>query len=516
MLRTKGLRAFVFVPLCKKSHKFCTVGPGMSRFIAIGTTKIQEYRTAPFQDPVWHILARFPADRKCKADNIPTVKAVKNDVRSSTLGWCIVQYPNLRYQDKLFLRHFKISKNEVLWILLGRTRVSKMHQIHTLRPSMKTTQWWKSRIVDQQCEELFFFNKRHRISWRGKFESKNSRFRRSFGSMLQQLAVRFPPLSSEVFVKTWNEYERRACHLSISRHVQGSGPFSTIGWIARTLGTEDMSNETSYETFPCVWNDSDITDTYWYDITWFTAIWWTEALTKPLQFSCHTSSAYSTCFARSRVRVFGSKPCAALRVEVCRWRGGSCGSRSSCPVFESLSLSAQGPATSDAATETAQNLATLTRAAKCSRTQDRNIRDLFQRIVAVVISCNSCLVYQSHGAYRLQMGWFLLLVTTPSSPKLRHGSERFLWCCHSSRGRKNLEVDLGEISWNSVKALTTLFLWSYLVCVSTLVSDVLASEFVLCSNSGFKIYTIVRITPCYRKAGFPCPGPHWQLSTHGK
>ena len=41
--------------------------------------------------------------------------------------------------------------------------------------------------------------------------------------------------------------------------------------------------------------------------------------------SCHTASAYSTCAWRSCVRVFGSKPCAALRVEVCRWRGaGSC------------------------------------------------------------------------------------------------------------------------------------------------------------------------------------------------
>ena len=46
---------------------------------------------------------------------------------------------------------------------------------------------------------------------------------------------------------------------------------------------------------------------------------------------------------------------------------------------------------------------------------------------------------------------FLVTVDHPSS-KLRHGSQRFLWCCYSSRGRKNFEVDLGEISWNNVKA----------------------------------------------------------------
>lgn len=33
--------------------------------------------------------------------------------------------------------------------------------------------------------------------------------------------------------------------------VQGSGPFSAIGWIARTLGTQD-SNEIRYETFPWI------------------------------------------------------------------------------------------------------------------------------------------------------------------------------------------------------------------------------------------------------------------------
>lgn len=49
----------------------------------------------------------------------------------------------------------------------------------------------------------------------------------------------------------------------------------------------------------------------------------------------HTASAYSTCVWRSCVRVFGSKPCAALRVEVCRWRGaGSCSAK----VFESFQL----------------------------------------------------------------------------------------------------------------------------------------------------------------------------------
>ena len=45
----------------------------------------------------------------------------------------------------------------------------------------------------------------------------------------------------------------------------------------------------------------------------------------------------------------------------------------------------------------------------------------------------------------------LVLVTVDHPSKLRHGSQRFLWCCYSSRGRKNFEVDLGEISWNNVK-----------------------------------------------------------------
>ena len=52
--------------------------------------------------------------------------------------------------------------------------------------------------------------------------------------MLQQLAVRFPPLSVKTGTKGMSSQ-----HLYLISSVQGSGPFSTIGWIARTLGTED-------------------------------------------------------------------------------------------------------------------------------------------------------------------------------------------------------------------------------------------------------------------------------------
>ena len=86
-----------------------------------------------------------------------------------------------------------------------------------------------------------------------------------------------------------------------------------------------------------VWNDSDIYN--WCNVIYcnqfrcnvIQKISWTEALTKPLQFSRHSHCLCLFHMWRSCVRVFGSKPCAALRVEVCRWRGaGSCSEK----VFE--------------------------------------------------------------------------------------------------------------------------------------------------------------------------------------
>lgn len=153
--------------------------------------------------------------------------------------------------------------------------------------------------------------------------------------------------------------------------------------------------------------------------------------------SCHTASAYSTCgglvsgfLGRSLARLYELKFVAEEVPEVVLQKS------SELPTWHTVTqFSAQGPATSDAATETAQNLATLTRAAKCWRAQDRNINYCW---------CNFCLVYLiSRGILPLNG---LVLVTVDHPSKLRHGSQRFLWCCYSSRGRKNFEVDLGEIS----------------------------------------------------------------------
>ena len=177
------------------------------------------------------------------------------------------------------------------------------------------------------------------------------------------------------------------------------------------------------------------------DVTWFTAInsdvmsfkKFHESKLWPNPCNSHVMSHCLCLFHmwRSCVRVFGSKPCAALRVEVCRWRGaGSCRSEKVFGASNLAQFSAQGPATSDAATETAQNLATLTRAAKCWRAQDRNINYCW---------CNFCLVYLiSRGI--LPLNGLVLVTVDHASSKLRHGSQRFLWCCYSSRGRKNFEV----------------------------------------------------------------------------
>lgn len=188
---------------------------------------------------------------------------------------------------------------------------------------------------------------------------------------------------------------------------------------------------------------------------------------------------------RSCVRVFGSKPCAALRVEVCRWRGaGSCRSAKVFGASNLAQFSAQGPATSDAATETAQNLATLTRAAKCWRAQDRNINYCW---------CNFCLVYLiSRGILPLNR---LVLVTVDHPSKLRHGSQRFLWCCYSSRGRKNLGEKYHEITWKHK--------YIYFLCFGGLFLCVYLRSPMFWLP---KIYTIVRITPCYCKAGFLVQG----------
>lgn len=160
--------------------------------------------------------------------------------------------------------------------------------------------------------------------------------------------------------------------------IQGSGPFSTIGWIARTLGTQD-TNETRYETFP------------WVCVKWFRYNWCNVIPINFMNRSFDQTPAIlmSHCLClfhmwRSCVRVFGPKPCAALRVEVCRWRGAGSGDLvevGRCRLRASLAQFSQG-ATSDA-TETAQNLATLTRAAKCSRAEDR-IKEFLQRIASVV------------------------------------------------------------------------------------------------------------------------------------
>lgn len=340
-----------------------------------------------------------------------------------------------------------------------------MYQIHRIQPS-----------IHQQCGEFCFFSDKGHRKKRETLHIWIRRFRFVVGG------VSGPCCSS------WlcdSEDDVRLCDcdhlfgfpvkfLSKERHVISSSKLQTLyKWWKRPdllaskavalsppsdglLGRWELRTVTKYGTkrfHESVWNDSDIYN--WCNVIYCNQFRcnviqkksWTEAWPNPCNSHViHTASAYSTCAWRSCVRVFGSKPCAALRVEVCCWRGaGSCRSAKvfELPTWHTVTqFSAQGPATSDAATETAQNLATLTRAAKCWRAQDRNINYCW---------CNFCLVYLiSRGILPLN-GLVLVTVDHPSS-KLRHGSQRFLWCCYSSRGRKNFEVNLGEISWNNVKA----------------------------------------------------------------
>lgn len=231
------------------------------------------------------------------------------------------------------------------------------------------------------------------------------------------------------------------------------------------LGRWELRTVTKYGTkrfHESVWNDSDIYN--WCNVIYcnqfrcnvIQKISWIEALTKPLQFSCHVTlplpiphvhgGLVSGFLGRSLARLYELKFVAEEVPEVVGLQKSS-----ELPTWHTVTqFSAQGPATSDAATETAQNLATLTRAAKCWRAQDRNINYCW---------CNFCLVYLiSRGILPLNG---LVLGTVDHPSKLRHGSQRFLWCCYSSRGRKNFEVFVSVVF--------------SCVCVSTL-SDVLASE----------------------------------------
>ena len=213
------------------------------------------------------------------------------------------------------------------------------------------------------------------------------------------------------------------------------------------LGRWELRTVTKYGTkrfHESVWNDSDI-----YIYNWCNEIYcnqfrcnviqkfsWTEVLTKPLQFSCHVTLPLPI----PHVEVL----CQGFWVEALR--GSTSWSLSLKRCRKSLR---------------SFQLGTVFSSGTCHKRRSDGDRPEFghphesSQVLEGSGQKHQLLLVQflpisiSRGILPLNG---LVLVTVDHPSKLRHGSQRFLWCCYSSRGRKNFEVDLGEISWNNVKA----------------------------------------------------------------
>lgn len=249
------------------------------------------------------------------------------------------------------------------------------------------------------------------------------------------------------------------------------------------LGRWELRTVTKHGTkrfHESVWNDSDIY-IYITDVTWFTAINFMNRSfdqTLAILMSCHTASAYSTCgglvsgfLGRSLARLYELKFVAEEVPEVVGLKKSS-----ELPTWHSFQL---------------RDLPQATQRRRPPRiwppSQEQPSVGGLRTETSIIAGAISAHIYLT-----------------------RHIASKWVGSCYcwspiqTKAWKPTISLVLLQLSRQEK-------LWS--LCFGGLFLCVYLHSPMFWLP---KIYTIVRITPCYCKAGFPCKGPHWRLSTHGK